>query len=110
MGLVCVGFSNFSSMICPPQVDFVVVDGSPSGLRPDWHGAKRFLVQLAGVPAAIWCGNFALTFGTNVANLRILGRNRADKNFSEWFQSSYREVTDQLQIGQLVPSLSKMAP
>ena len=28
-----------------------------------------------------------------------LGREWADKNFSEWFQSSYRAVTDHLQIG-----------
>ena len=31
-------------------------------------------------------------------NTGRLGRKRADKNFSGWFQSSYRAVTDQLQI------------
>ena len=42
----------------PSQVDYVVVDGSAKGI----HGAARFLVQVAGVPGAIWCGNVEVTF------------------------------------------------
>ena len=37
---------------------------------------------------------WACGFGLGVS---LLGRKRADKNFSEWFQSSYRAVTEQLQ-------------
>ena len=55
---VSVGQFDSFSPFCPFQVDYVVVDGSSQGI----HGAARFLVQLAGVPAAIWCGNFELTF------------------------------------------------
>ena len=39
-------------------VDFVVVDGSSQGMQ----GAAKFLMQLAGLPGAIWCGNFGVTF------------------------------------------------
>ena len=77
---------------------------------PEMVGINLFSIgELNHAGAHIWqsadkthhCGRRWQTNGAVGQELFIcmLGRERADKNFSEWFQSSYRAVTDeQLQI------------
>ena len=68
-------------------------EGSLFGVR----GSSHTLPRLAGVLCWSWAvaGGGLVGGEADVFLEGVLGRKRADKNFSEWFQSSYRAVTNQ---------------